>query len=505
MLAGARPQPRVGYTALTRGRERTISTWPGGWRATSSLRAGRRPTRWSSSSATWAQAARSRWRSTRSMTSSPAFPQARWAATQDLWVAQTQRTLAEHRTRWTPGRRRALRRAADAEDAAQHRLKQLEERADRLTQLVATRPIRHEPSGRESVYREPLARRATRDVGGAVTPGDSPPGLQDTSEQFSFRAPDGWLDAIAHRVAELLAARDASTPEPWVGVGEVAAHLGCRPQRIYDLVSPRGRSADPAPQGGRRGCCSSSRSSTAGSRAAARAPLTRWLTFGSSRTHHEEPRCQRKNRRTRRRSVPGVYRRGERYVYSYRVAAGSAGARRATLDEARRLKRQAEADADRGELVDVTRRDVRRLRARVDRALPGPHVARLPRVDAHAAYRQMLERPAHPVLRRRAPAAPRGDPAARRQGAACAGSSSSATRATRPAALEVDDPPARRRPARAARRRDGGGRHPLQPARGHPRRRARGRGHRPTPRGEKRAMTIAELKPSSPRSPPTGG
>jgi hypothetical protein len=69
-----------------------------------------------------------------------------------------------------------------------------------------------------------------------VTPRDSPPGLHDASEQFSFQAPDGWLESIARRVAELLAARDASTPEPWVGVREVATHLGCRPQRVYDLV-----------------------------------------------------------------------------------------------------------------------------------------------------------------------------------------------------------------------------------------------------------------------------
>ncbi len=93
------------------------------------------------------------------------LPQARLAATQDLWASQTRRTLAEHRVRWMPGRRRALRHAVDAEDAAQRRLTQLEEREDQLTQLVATRPIRHEPADRESVYREPLARRATRDFG----------------------------------------------------------------------------------------------------------------------------------------------------------------------------------------------------------------------------------------------------------------------------------------------------------------------------------------------------
>jgi Xaa-Pro aminopeptidase len=91
--------------------------------------------------------------------------QARWAATQDLWAAQTRKTLAEHRARWMPGRRRALRHAVDAVDAAHRRVEQLEEREDQLRQLVVTRPIRHEPPGTESVYREPLARRVTRDLG----------------------------------------------------------------------------------------------------------------------------------------------------------------------------------------------------------------------------------------------------------------------------------------------------------------------------------------------------
>ena len=53
--------------------------------------------------------------------------------------------------------------------------------------------------------------------------------------------------------------------------------------------------------------------------------------------------------------VPGVYRRGEAYVYSYRVAGRQRWGRAGTLDAARRAKRQADADADRGELVDLTR------------------------------------------------------------------------------------------------------------------------------------------------------
>lgn len=58
-----------------------------------------------------------------------------------------------------------------------------------------------------------------------------------------------------------------------------------------------------------------------------------------------------KNEKTK---APGVYRRGERYVYSYRVEGRQRWGSAPSFDEARRLKRQADADADRGELVDLT-------------------------------------------------------------------------------------------------------------------------------------------------------
>jgi excisionase family DNA binding protein len=60
--------------------------------------------------------------------------------------------------------------------------------------------------------------------------------LQDVAASFSFEAPDGLVEAIAARAAEIVAAQLASVPEPWVGVQEAARHLGCKPQRIYDLV-----------------------------------------------------------------------------------------------------------------------------------------------------------------------------------------------------------------------------------------------------------------------------
>lgn len=39
------------------------------------------------------------------------------------------------------------------------------------------------------------------------------------------------------RLRELMAANNG--PEAWVGVQRVAEHLGCKPQRIYDLVHQR--------------------------------------------------------------------------------------------------------------------------------------------------------------------------------------------------------------------------------------------------------------------------
>lgn len=52
-------------------------------------------------------------------------------------------------------------------------------------------------------------------------------------------------------------------------------------------------------------------------------------------------------------NTPGVYRRGGSYAYTYRVEGRQRWGSAATLDEARRKKRQAEADADRGELVEL--------------------------------------------------------------------------------------------------------------------------------------------------------
>lgn len=46
--------------------------------------------------------------------------------------------------------------------------------------------------------------------------------------------PNELVEAVADRVVERLG---PPRLEQWVGVKEAAAHLACRPQRIYDLTS----------------------------------------------------------------------------------------------------------------------------------------------------------------------------------------------------------------------------------------------------------------------------
>lgn len=46
-----------------------------------------------------------------------------------------------------------------------------------------------------------------------------------------------FVEAVAVRVAELLAARDRGAAEPWIGVEMAAEHLACGKARVYALVS----------------------------------------------------------------------------------------------------------------------------------------------------------------------------------------------------------------------------------------------------------------------------
>ncbi|HET7052463.1 MAG TPA: helix-turn-helix domain-containing protein [Solirubrobacterales bacterium] len=58
------------------------------------------------------------------------------------------------------------------------------------------------------------------------------------TEQLRLEVPDGLVELIAERAAELvvaeLAAREGS---PYLSVEEGAEYLRCKPKRIYDLTS----------------------------------------------------------------------------------------------------------------------------------------------------------------------------------------------------------------------------------------------------------------------------
>ena len=234
-------------------------------------------------------------------------------------------------------------------------------------------------------------------------------------ESITIALPDAVLDAIVERAAAQVAARLQPAAEPWVGVDAVAAHLACRRQRVYDLVCRRhvtgSRTARKA-----HACCSSSRRSTAGSRAEAppeRRPPSPRLRLVSVPTRR--PTCRAKKSSHVKTSAPGVYRRGDGYVYTYRVRGRQRWGRAASFDEARRRKHQAEADTERGELRDTSRikfgeyaRDwVAGYQGRTSHGLresTRTHVSR----DARAA--------SDPVLRRERAATARGDRAARREG-----------------------------------------------------------------------------------------
>lgn len=85
-----------------------------------------------------------------------------------------------------------------------------------------------------------------------------PAGTMDTARLPSDRGPalevalpQATLDLIVERVAERVS-RMRPPVEPWVGVAEVAAHLGCGRQRVYDLVCRRSASRIPHRKDGAR-------------------------------------------------------------------------------------------------------------------------------------------------------------------------------------------------------------------------------------------------------------
>ena len=78
------------------------------------------------------------------------------------------------------------------------------------------------------------------------------PGAMDGTESITIALPDAVLDVIVERAAEQVSVRLRPVAEPWVGVEDVAAHLSCRRQRVYDLVCRRHVSGIPHRKEGAR-------------------------------------------------------------------------------------------------------------------------------------------------------------------------------------------------------------------------------------------------------------
>jgi excisionase family DNA binding protein len=54
---------------------------------------------------------------------------------------------------------------------------------------------------------------------------------------LAVSVPVEFVEAVAVRVADLLAERANAAPEPWIGVEQAAAHLACGRSRLYALTS----------------------------------------------------------------------------------------------------------------------------------------------------------------------------------------------------------------------------------------------------------------------------
>ncbi len=79
-----------------------------------------------------------------------------------------------------------------------------------------------------------------------------PQPLVRPSDGLALTLPPAVLEVIVEQVTERLARSERVAAEPWVGVPEAAAHLGCKPQRIYDLVCRRASSGIPHSKEGSR-------------------------------------------------------------------------------------------------------------------------------------------------------------------------------------------------------------------------------------------------------------
>jgi excisionase family DNA binding protein len=71
------------------------------------------------------------------------------------------------------------------------------------------------------------------------TPLFPPSSAHTNGAGLALELPDALIDALAERVADLLADREPGGPEPWIGVEDAAEHLACGKSRLYALVSAR--------------------------------------------------------------------------------------------------------------------------------------------------------------------------------------------------------------------------------------------------------------------------
>lgn len=69
-------------------------------------------------------------------------------------------------------------------------------------------------------------------------PAEDRPDAGDRNCRVTVEVPPELLDELARQVAELIELETAD-PERWVKTADAAEHLGCTPQRIYDLISGR--------------------------------------------------------------------------------------------------------------------------------------------------------------------------------------------------------------------------------------------------------------------------
>ena len=283
-------------------------------------------------------------------------------------------------------------------------------------------------------------------------------GAMDGDESITIALPGCGARRHRRAAAAQVAVRLQPAAEPWVGVDAVAAHLACRRQRVYDLVCRRHVTGIPHRKEGAAAAVQALADRPRGSRAEApherrRSPSTalRLVSVPTSETDMPTEEVQPREDERARRLPP----RRAATSYTYRVRGRQRWGTAATFDEARRRKRQAEADTERGELRDnsrvafgeYAREWVAGYQGRTSHGL---------RESTRRMYRQMLEQRVIPYFDgtrrlRLAEIEPRDVKAFVRWMV-------EQEDPRRPGRLlgEVDGPPARRRAPRAPRRRDGG-------------------------------------------------